>query len=109
MPVFVDDEQIPWRGRVWCHLVADSLAELHEFAQRLGLRQAWFQSKSVYPHYDVTLTVRDKALALGATMGDRRTIIACGKSLKAQLHESGKVVSQSQFARGAECSPSLNP
>ncbi len=43
--VYVDDEMIPWRGKLWCHLVADTLPELHAFAQKLGLRQAWFQAK----------------------------------------------------------------
>lgn len=86
MTVYVDDEQISWRGKLWCHLVADTLDELHVFAKRLGLQRAWFQGRSVYPHYDVTLSVRDRALAMGALLGDRRTIIACAKELKSQLH-----------------------
>ncbi len=95
MAIYVDDEQIPWRGKLWCHLVADSLSELHAFARRLGLREAWFQVRSVYPHYDVTISVRDKALALGATMGDRRTIIACAKQLKVELRAPTQAVSES--------------
>lgn len=86
MTIYVDDEQIPSRGKVWCHLVADSLEELHEFAERLGLRRSWFQDASVYPHYDLTMSVQKKALSLGALMGDRRTIITCAKQLKIQLH-----------------------
>lgn len=93
--IYVDDEQISWRGKLWCHLVADSLPELHQFAAKLGLRQAWFQARSVYPHYDVTLSVRDKALGMGATLGDRRTILMCAKSLKAQLQADTTAVSQS--------------
>ncbi len=85
MAVYVDDELIPWRGKLWCHLVADSLAELHAFARSLGLREAWFQSKSVYPHYDVTVSVRDRALTMGASMGDRQTIISCAKLLNHEL------------------------
>lgn len=50
---------------------------------------AWFQERSVYPHYDVTVSVRDKALTLGASMGDRGTIITCAKQLKAELTRSG--------------------
>jgi Protein of unknown function (DUF4031) len=95
MAVYVDDEQIPWRGKLWCHLVADTLCELHAFAHRLGLQEAWFQSKSVYPHYDVTVNVRDRALAIGATLGDRRTIIACAKQLKDELHAEEQAVSKS--------------
>lgn len=85
MTVYVDNEQIAWRGKLWCHMVADSLDELHEFALRLGLRLAWFQAKSSYPHYDVTINVRDRALHLGAVLGDRGTIIGCAKKLGHEL------------------------
>lgn len=95
MAVYVDDELIPWRGKLWCHLVADSLAELHDFARSLGLREAWFQSKSVYPHYDVTVSVRDRALTMGASMGDRQTIISCAKLLKHELRLEEQPVPQS--------------
>lgn len=87
MAIYVDDEQISWRGKLWCHLVADSLAELHSFATDLGLKRAWFQDKAVYPHYDVTVGVRDRAISLGAVMGDRRTIIDCAKQLKQELSQ----------------------
>lgn len=88
MAVYVDDELIDWRGRQWCHMVADSLPELHEFALQLGLRQSWFQSKSKYPHYDVTVGMRNKAIRLGAIMGDRTQIISCAKNLQAQLYSN---------------------
>lgn len=94
MAVYVDDELIPWRGKLWCHLVADTLPELHSFARRLGLREAWFQSQSVYPHYDVTVSVRNRALSLGASMGDRQTIINCAKLLKYELRSEEPDVSQ---------------
>lgn len=95
MTVYVDDEGIAWRGRLWCHLVADSLPELHDFARKLGLHRSWFQSGAVYPHYDVTLRLRNKALELGAVMGDRHTIISCAKELKVQMNLEMDVVSQS--------------
>lgn len=95
MAVYVDDELIPWRGKLWCHLVADTLPELHAFARRLGLRTAWFQAKSAYPHYDVTVSVRDRALTMGATLGDRETIISRAKLLKRELKSEEPAVSQS--------------
>jgi hypothetical protein len=95
MTVYVDDELIPWRGKLWCHLVADTLPELHAFARQLGLRESWFQSKSAYPHYDVTLSVRNRALTLGANMGDRQTIISCARLLKYELGSETQAVSQS--------------
>lgn len=95
MTIYVDNECISWKGKQWCHLVADSLAELHEFAQQLGLRRSWFQEQSVYPHYDITITLRDKALTLGALMGNRHTIISCAKRLKAELHLEKQASGQS--------------
>lgn len=84
MAVYVDAEVIRWRGREWCHLVADSLDELHEFAARLGLQRRWFQCRN-YPHYDVTVTVRLRALQLGALDADRRTIVQCCKQMRSEM------------------------
>lgn len=85
MAVYVDNSRLPWRGKSWCHLVADSLHELHDFAGRLGLRPEWFQDKTMYPHYDVTVSVRERALSLGAAHGDKLTIITCAKRLRTEL------------------------
>jgi hypothetical protein len=83
--VYVDREEIHWKGRVWCHLVADSLDELHSFAARLGLKKGWFQSESFYPHYDVTLTMRARAIRLGALSAGRREVIGCCKQMRRQM------------------------
>lgn len=88
MAVYVDDERIPWRGREWCHLVADTLPELHAFAEQLGLRRAWFQERASYPHYDVTASVRGRALQMGALHADRAQLMACCRRLKAELTAS---------------------
>ncbi|MFM0042140.1 DUF4031 domain-containing protein [Paraburkholderia sediminicola] len=85
MTVYVDHSRLSWRGSSWCHLVADSVAELHAFAAELGLRKEWFQDRTMYPHYDVTLSVQRRALALGAQVGDKRTIVACAKRLRVEL------------------------
>lgn len=74
MAVYVDSEEILWRGKLWCHLAADNLDELHAFASKLGLRRGWFQSKG-YPHYDVTVSMRERALKMGAIDADRETIV----------------------------------
>ena len=85
MTVYVDDSRLSWRGRSWCHLVADSVAELHAFAAQLGLRKEWFQYRTMYPHYDVTVSVQQRAVALGAQVGDKKTIVACAKRLRIEL------------------------
>lgn len=78
MTVYVDDMRMKARvGNLtarWSHLTADTEEELHEFATRLGLKRAWYQtckSKVCRPpcphwHYDVTDSMRDKAIRLGA-------------------------------------------
>lgn len=86
MAVYVDNERLNWRGRQWCHLVADSLEELHAFAARLGLKRAWFQGRASYPHYDVTVAVRARALALGALDADRIQLMTCCRKLRAELN-----------------------
>lgn len=54
-----------WRWTSYCHMFADSLEELHEFAKRIGMRLEWFQNKKL-PHYDLTFKRRQLALYLGA-------------------------------------------
>lgn len=85
MAVYVDNAELAWRGRLWCHLVADSVDELHAFAHRLGLKREWFQDRTRYPHYDVTVKLKERALDLGAHPGNKRTIIACAKNLRVEL------------------------
>lgn len=85
MTVYVDNACIAWNGRQWCHLVADTLDELHGFAHRLGLKRTWFQDKASYPHYDVTISVRSRAFALGALPADKATLLACCRKLKEEL------------------------
>ncbi|WP_080307120.1 DUF4031 domain-containing protein [Burkholderia pseudomallei] len=88
MAVYVDNARIAWRGRRWCHLVADSLDELHGFAKSLGLKRGWFQAQASLPHYDVTVEVRDVALSRGAMQADRRTLVLRGRQLKLELQDS---------------------
>lgn len=35
------------------NLIVDTVDELHEFAQIIGLKRNWFQEKPNKPHYDV--------------------------------------------------------
>lgn len=88
MAVYVDNVRIEWRGRRWCHLVADTVEELHEFAKKLGMQKAWFQLDASYPHYDITVESRVRALEFGAIEGSRIQIITCAQKLKVQLNQS---------------------
>lgn len=76
MTVYVDAAIHPWRGKLWCHMVADSEQELHDFAKRLGLKREWYQTKSVLPHYDLTEKKQKQAMKLGAIFLSREGICA---------------------------------
>ena len=79
MTIYVDAlESWGWklRGRTVrsCHMFTDStdIEELHIFAERIGMRRAWFQPHRVAPHYDLTGTRRALAVRLGAVAVGRR-------------------------------------
>jgi len=89
MGVYVDDLRSVVRNRNWpynkaCHLVADTVRELHAFARRLSLKRGWFQSKTM-PHYDLTENKRASALRLGALeISDRRLVKMVRSNRKAK-------------------------
>lgn len=71
MTIWVDDmylSPIGQFGRIkMSHMVADTSEELRAFATQLGLRQSWIQFKGTrYEHFDISISVRTKAVALGA-------------------------------------------
>ncbi|NHB59096.1 DUF4031 domain-containing protein [Acinetobacter sp. 194] len=83
--VYVDNMRVSHRGKEWCHLMADGLDELHAFAKKMNIDPRLFHRTASYPHYDVTVQMRELILQFGAVQADRKTIIACGKKLKAEL------------------------
>ena len=99
MSVYVDEMNNCLKGKIWhfsqsCHLMADSVKELHTFANRLGLGGSWYRSqlnlalrrddpsswqfgpsgcqtdpsvcRITLPHYDLTAGERYIAIMLGA-------------------------------------------
>ncbi|NGY05617.1 DUF4031 domain-containing protein [Solimonas terrae] len=94
MTVYVDDAAWEWRGRLWCHLLADSLGELHRFARRLGLKAEWYQWHTKYPHYDITDTMRAKALALGAREADPLMVVRLSTRLRTERDHPSQNVEQ---------------
>lgn len=85
MAVYVDRAKVPFKGKQWCHMMADTLEELHDFAKIVGIDPRLFHRSASYPHYDITLEMRILVIAYGAIDADRKTIIMCGKKLKMQL------------------------
>ena len=86
MAIYVDFVQIKFKGYKWCHMLADSLEELHDFAALIEVDERLFHRDASYPHYDVTVQMRETALEYGAIPADRKKIIECAKKLKVELH-----------------------
>lgn len=68
MTVYVDDMKAKFGRMVMCHMLADTDEELHAMAARIGVARRWWQSpeKTSGSHYDIALSMRAKAVALGA-------------------------------------------
>lgn len=76
MSVYVDQARIPYRRMLMFHMVADTEAELHEMADRIGVARRWFQGDRALavPHYDICQSKRSLALKAGATEVTRRQL-----------------------------------
>jgi hypothetical protein len=67
MTVYVDDMRAPYGRLIMCHMIADTDAELHARADRIGVRRIWFQGPPKHDaHYDIALSKRALAVAAGA-------------------------------------------
>lgn len=68
MSIYVD-HLFTWPGKrgQWCHMMTDGdVQELHEMAQRIGIKRHWFQNKKRFPHYDLRPVQREFAIKAGA-------------------------------------------
>jgi hypothetical protein len=54
----------------WCHLVADNIESLHEFAKKIDVKRCWFHNKrrAKRPHYDIREAKLKLALDNGAKL-----------------------------------------
>jgi hypothetical protein len=62
MTVYVDDMCAHFGRLIMCHMIADTEAELHAMADAIGVARRWYQRD----HYDIALSKRAQAVALGA-------------------------------------------
>jgi hypothetical protein len=82
--VYVDDPKHRYGRMIMCHMVADTLDELHQMADRIGVARRHFQChpNARNPHYDICKASREKAVALGAQEVSTRKIIEIGRKLR---------------------------
>jgi hypothetical protein len=91
MAVYVDKlVDYRWRLGPSCHLIADSVEELIEFAVSIGLRPEWFQPKSS-PHFDLTAEGRAEAVRNGAIELTNRELVQKLRELR-NLRKKGAAV-----------------
>lgn len=82
--VYVDDMKAQYGRMIMCHMIADTVDELHEMADKIGIRRKWFQSSTTHPHYDISLGKRKLAIQYGA---QEITARDCVKLLNAIYHQ----------------------
>ncbi len=72
MALLIDTPRWPAHDRLWAHLVSDaSLAELHDFAARVGLPARSFEGD----HYDVPAEHHAAVVAAGARLVEGRVVV----------------------------------
>ncbi len=64
--IYVGKNEYKYGRMIMSHMIADSLDELHEMADQLGINRKHFQDKPKRPHYDVCKSNKKKAIKLGA-------------------------------------------
>jgi len=79
-----------WKLGPSCHLLADEIDELHEFAASIGMKRSWFQmgAGGQVPHYDLTAWRRKVAVSKGAIEIDRKQLCEKIKNYKSKNTQS---------------------
>lgn len=67
MTVYVDNARAAFGRMKMCHMMADTTSELLAMADKIGVQRKWLQKAgTVYEHFDIALSKRVTAIALGA-------------------------------------------
>lgn len=87
-----------WRKGEWAHMWSDTLEQLHEMADKIGLDRKHFQNRNRFPHYDLRPNMYLKALERGARKHD------LGVWIKETEHDRVSVVDNNSSTSGNMCS-----
>lgn len=81
MSVYVDDVRHRFGRMIMCHMWADTLDELLAAADAIGVQRKWIQGhptpsfgkhrNASWVHFDISLTMKDRAIARGAILTDK--------------------------------------
>lgn len=96
--VYVDDANVSRYGRSWFHLTADSLDELHLFADSIGVSSRAFHRGARHPHYDISACQRLNALRSGAKPVTAREIVRIAARLTVPIQVGPHSTSDDQLA-----------
>lgn len=89
MAVYIDNARIKYGRMVMCHMIADTLEELHKMADKIGVKRKWFQGAPHFPHYDICLSMKELAIKHGAKEVSRRELWAVMKQYLKKEKDNG--------------------
>lgn len=106
MAVYVDSERNRFGRMLMCHMFADTPDELHTMAEAIGMQRRWYQTPdgpkpASFPHYDVCLMRRARAVELGAIEVDRRQGHEARKAIRQRIIDDGGFAASWRFAAAA--------
>lgn len=90
MTVYVDNYKGRYGRMIMCHMMADTDDELHSMAAKIGLSRIWFQDKTSFKHYDVSLSKKAQALKLGAVEITAKELVLKFRPTRPQGQEKEK-------------------
>ncbi len=77
MTVYVDAAEHSFGRMIMCHMTADTLAELLEAVDRIGVQKKWLQAppKVHFAHFDISKGKRELAIIDGAQAITSRELV----------------------------------
>ena len=84
MTVYVDKAIHKYRRMIMCHMMADTIEELHDMADKIGVNKKWFQSKASSPHYDICKSKRALAVFHGVKEVSRRELVEVIRKIRSK-------------------------
>lgn len=64
--VYIDNMNATFGRMIMNHLFADTVEELFQMVDKIGVNRKWFQRKPDFPHFDIALSKKKLAIENGA-------------------------------------------